>query len=92
MDPSRVNLARFDCLVLRADTRENPGDKNRVITGKEPQEPQALGLGLFFKMIGWVPSVGLGLLIYLKSFGSQILDLGLESNKVMRASKVELGL
>jgi hypothetical protein len=28
----------------------------------------------------------------LKSFGSQILDLGLDSNKVMRASSVELGL
>ncbi len=27
----------------------------------------------------------------LKSFGSKILDLGLDSNKVMRASKVELG-
>ena len=28
----------------------------------------------------------------LKSFGSQILDFGLDSNKFMRASKVELGL
>jgi hypothetical protein len=28
----------------------------------------------------------------LKSFGSQILDLGLDSNKVMKASRVELGL
>ena len=27
----------------------------------------------------------------LKSFGSQILDLGLDSNKVMKASRVELG-
>ena len=52
-----------------------------------------LGLGpLFFKMTGWVPSVGLGFWIYLKSFGSQILDLGLDSIKVMRASRVELGL
>jgi hypothetical protein len=28
----------------------------------------------------------------LKSFGSQILDSGLDSNKVMKASRVELGL
>jgi hypothetical protein len=28
----------------------------------------------------------------LKSFGSQILDLGLDSNKVMRISRVELEL
>jgi hypothetical protein len=28
----------------------------------------------------------------LKSFGSQILDLGLDSNRVMKASRVELGL
>jgi hypothetical protein len=27
----------------------------------------------------------------LKLFGSQILDLGLDSNKVMKASRVELG-
>jgi hypothetical protein len=28
----------------------------------------------------------------LKSFGSQILDLGLDSNQVMKASRVELRL
>ncbi len=58
---------------------------------KEPCVPQDFGLGpLCFSKMGskrwtWVLNL-------LKSFGSQILDLGLNFNKVIKASRVELGL
>ena len=47
----------------------------------------------FFKMTGWVPSIGLGFWIYLKSLGSQTLDLGFDSKaKVMWILSLGFGL
>ncbi len=52
-----------------------------------------LGLGLFVFQNDWMGSKRwTRVLNLLKPFGSQIFDLGLKSNKVMRASRIELGL
>ena len=58
---------------------------------KKPCEPQVFGLGPFCFPKWFNGFQALDLDFKLKLFGSQILDLGLDSNKVMKASRVELG-